>query len=355
MNQQKKNEIQHQANLDGGSGLLDTINRAFITAGIVTTGWLSSGMVPPALCDVPALDITAFHAQQLSKSEDETAMISFTAPVGGETPPGVDFTCLVKNCGKELIKSLMDPRGAAEIFWLSTCAADDTKCQLKAINMFEDPNVLKDFQACILGRNRCLPQRNDLGQNWVPAPSQLVSNFEIQAYSGQWYVTYGMNPDLDCFPCQRHHWALDNEGNLKVNLEYKVQSLNKRKLFPRHMSETFTQTPRFQGVLQASDETDLHQGDDWYILGGDPKEFMIVYYIGCNDSWCGYNGGNIYSRTPHLSPKARKEVLETTANIGLDFSSMCPVPNDNSYCSDKSNPLSSKITTASTCSNNDSI
>jgi len=252
--------------------------------------------------------------------------------VSGDPNQQVDIGCLTRNCGKELFAAMMDPRGAQQIGCLSTCATDDTSCQMRCINLHEDPDVLKNFQSCILGENRCLPQRNDVGKNWVPTPSQLLQDFDKQLYSGQWYVVYGMHPQLDCFKCQRHQWK-EESGGLEVTIQYKIDSPDNKRLFQRQMTEHFRPNRKYSGLLQAAGETALHQGDDWYILGGNPTEFMLIYYIGCNDSWCGFNGGSVYSRTPYLAPDTKEKVEELAQQLGFDFQGMCPIQNDPQYCS----------------------
>lgn len=38
----------------------------------------------------------------------------------------------------------------------------------------------------------------------VPSPSLLVPSLDLNALKGEWYIAYGLNPTMDCFPCQHH-------------------------------------------------------------------------------------------------------------------------------------------------------
>lgn len=274
---------------------------------------------------------TAIAATSSYGTQDQQpSHVSFETKCKGKSPPA-DVGCMTKNCATELLEAWNSPRGRKEILCLNTCGPNDTGCQMKCVNMHEDPTALKDFTSCVVGKHRCLPQRNEVGLNWVPPPNTLVQSFNLEDYLGHWYITHGMNQVLDCFPSQEHQWVGITSNTVQVDIAYEVESFNPRKpvsnvFYQRDMSETFFQSLESPGLMKASGETDLHQNDDWYILGANKeKGYMIVYYIGCNDAWCGYNGGNVYSRTPALSEEAKKEVEAITSAAGINFNSMCAV------------------------------
>lgn len=46
----------------------------------------------------------------------------------------------------------------------------------------------------------------------VPPDSALDKNFDLNKFTGRWYITAGLNPLFDVFPCQEHYFGVPKPG-----------------------------------------------------------------------------------------------------------------------------------------------
>ena len=69
--------------------------------------------------------------------------------------------------------------------------------------------------------------------------------------------------------------------------------------------------------------------DDWYVLAFRENVYALVYYCGCNDACCGYEGAVLYSRTPRFEDLSAKDVEAVAVAVaaaqvpGLQFDALC--------------------------------
>ncbi|CAM9804643.1 unnamed protein product [Phaeothamnion confervicola] len=264
----------------------------------------------------------------------------------------IDYACIASKCGGAVVAAARDQRALHELTCLSSCGIDDIACQMRCGDMYEQ-DVLRNFHVCAIAEHHCVPQRRDIGRHMLPDPAALPATFEPERFSGEWFITHGLNGVFDCFDCQRHI-VRGEPGKMVVDVEYRVartaggsSSLadavfgagggggtgagegaeDAEGTFTRSLRQTFLQDPEHPGVLQAADNGYLHQRDDWFILDADPDSHMLVYYTGCNDAWCGYVGGVVYSRTPQLAAETRSRLVATAAAFGIRFQDMCSTDN----------------------------
>ncbi|CEM35152.1 unnamed protein product [Vitrella brassicaformis CCMP3155] len=297
------------------------------------------------------------------------------------TRSSVDYYGLLTKCGGPLLRAMSDRRGLHEFVCLMKCGMDDIACQMRCGDLYEE-DVLKEFHICAISEHQVIPQRidrhaaegrvrDDQGKSeqvarQLPGASEVdrripvVAALEPAALQGEWWVVYGLNPVFDCFPCQHHtasvvksapgktseavrsddgaphpimRWkngAWTAANGVRFDISYRVpvpHGGDKQPFFTRHVEQVFFPHRSSPGVLRSHDPTYLHQSDDWYILSADPERYFIVYYMGCNDAWCGYDGGVVYSRTPEPSQATIDDVREALRCAGLSIVSMCPVDN----------------------------
>ena len=46
----------------------------------------------------------------------------------------------------------------------------------------------------------------------VPPDNALDERFDLNKFQGRWYITAGLNPLFDVFPCQEHYFGMPKEG-----------------------------------------------------------------------------------------------------------------------------------------------
>lgn len=80
--------------------------------------------------------------------------------------------------------------------------------QIGCGDLFED-KVVDEFNDCAVTRKGCVPQKADEGRFPIPPPVALVPNFNTTDFTGQWYISSGLNRTFDTFDCQRHEFSAE--------------------------------------------------------------------------------------------------------------------------------------------------
>ncbi|KAL1820991.1 violaxanthin de-epoxidase, chloroplastic [Daucus carota subsp. sativus] len=239
-------------------------------------------------------------------------------------------TCLLKECRVELAKCIANPSCAANVACLQTCnnRPDETECQIKCGDLFEN-SVVDQFNECAVSRKKCVPRKSDVGEFPVPAADVLVKSFNINDFTGKWFITSGLNPTFDAFDCQLHEFY--TEGNKLVgNLSWRIGTPDGG-FFNRSAVQKFVQDPSQPGILYNHDNEYLHYEDDWYILSskleGTPEDYLFVYYRGKNDAWDGYGGAFVYTRSAVLPESIVPELERAAKSVGRDFNTFIRTDN----------------------------
>ncbi|CAA0841111.1 Violaxanthin de-epoxidase- chloroplastic [Striga hermonthica] len=173
-------------------------------------------------------------------------------------------TCLLKECRLELAKCIANPSCAANIACLQTCnnRPDETECQIKCGDLFEN-SVVDEFNECAVSRKKCVPRKSDVGEFPAPDPAVLVQNFNINDFSGKWFITSGLNPTFDTFDCQLHEFHIES-NKLVGNISWRIKTPDSG-FFTRSTVQKFVQDPKYPGILYNHDNEFLHYQDDWYV------------------------------------------------------------------------------------------
>nr|GEU52436.1 violaxanthin de-epoxidase, chloroplastic [Tanacetum cinerariifolium] len=239
-------------------------------------------------------------------------------------------TCLLKECRIELAKCIANPSCAANVACLQTCnnRPDETECQIKCGDLFEN-SVVDQFNECAVSRKKCVPRKSDVGEFPVPDPSALVKSFNMNDFTGKWYITSGLNPTFDVFDCQLHEFHME-ANKLVGNLTWRIKTPDGG-FFTRSAVQTFVQDPNQPGVLYNHDNEFLHYQDDWYILSSQinnkPDDYIFVYYRGRNDAWDGYGGSVIYTRSSKLPQSIIPQLQQAAKSVGRDFNTFIETDN----------------------------
>lgn len=92
--------------------------------------------------------------------------------------------------------------------WLSTPSSPHhVVCWLLRVALVRCGDLYGDkavdtFNACAVSDKKCVPQRADEGLYPVPPECALDTKFDLNGFTGRWYITAGLNPLFDIFDCQ---------------------------------------------------------------------------------------------------------------------------------------------------------
>jgi len=248
--------------------------------------------------------------------------------------------CLLSKCQVPLAKCVLNPNCAANLTCIISCTGspNEKACQIKCGDNFEN-DVVGEFNACALSSQKCVPRRADegplpgerlwtpvTGQYPVPPAESVVQEFDVTKMTGPWFISAGLNPLFDTFPCQAHFFegtapTEAEPGRLLGKINWRVSEPD-GEFLTRSTVQRFVQTS--PGVFENHNNEYLHYEDDWYILDhgyeDDPDlGFVLVYYRGRNDAWAGYGGGTLYTRARSIPPQILERVCEATARANVPF------------------------------------
>jgi violaxanthin de-epoxidase len=177
------------------------------------------------------------------------------------------------------------------------------------------------FTKAAVSDTGCVPQKRDDGTYPVPEKSALVQKFDTKSFTGDWYISAGLNPAFDIFDCQFHKFTSPEPGKIKGDLKWRIKDpVAGTQFVTRATIQEFVQDENEPGILYNHDNEFLHYQDDWYILAQQPGEYVLVYYRGSNDAWDGYGGAFVYSTNPVLDKKYYGEIDQALRKIGRKFS-----------------------------------
>lgn len=197
---------------------------------------------------------------------------------------------------------------------------DETACQIRCGDKYDDAAV-DVFNSCAVSNQKCVPQRVDEGLYPIPPDSALDQKFDLSAFQGRWYITAGLNPLFDQFPCQEHYFAQPPEApkdTVYAQINWRIP-LTGDDFIQRSTMQRFVQQKENPAILLNHDNEYLHYQDDWYILASKPDNYVFVYYRGENDAWKGYGGATVYTRAASLPQSLIPELREAASRAGLNW------------------------------------
>lgn len=241
--------------------------------------------------------------------------------------------CLLQKCQVPLAKCLLSPTCAADVTCILGCQGqkDVDACEIKCGDFF-DNEAVQEFNKCALKPNKqgCVPQRADNGAYPPPPAEAITPTFDITSFNGAWYISAGLNPLFDTFPCQVHFFVgeppnvLENSpGRLFAKINWRVPEPD-GEFFEKNTVQRFVVDPERPGVLYNHNNEYLHYEDDWYILDhsdedDNEKGFILVYYRGRNDAWDGYGGAVLYTRSKTVPEAIIPRLEKACQAAGIDW------------------------------------
>ncbi|KAM6588749.1 hypothetical protein CsatA_011354 [Cannabis sativa] len=139
------------------------------------------------------------------------------------------LSCMVKNCGSQILNCLLDPDCRKALQCLNNCSPVDQVCNYRCIASYESP-TLEAFSLCVLQKHNCLGLDAKIPERpYVPPMSkfrgeELCHEVAEDVFVGwlggldwSWRVVAGQNPAYDQFPCQ---YQLFYRGKAKGSFWY---------------------------------------------------------------------------------------------------------------------------------------
>ncbi|KAK1403778.1 VDE domain-containing protein [Heracleum sosnowskyi] len=139
------------------------------------------------------------------------------------------LSCMVKNCGPQVLNCLLDPNCRKALQCLNQCSPVDQVCNYQCIASYESP-ALEEFSLCVLQKNNCLELEAKIPEKpYVPPMNRfrgkdLSHEIAEDLFVGwlgnldwSWRVVAGQNPAYDQFPCQ---YQLFYRGKAKGSFWY---------------------------------------------------------------------------------------------------------------------------------------
>ena len=188
----------------------------------------------------------------------------FTIPVAAAaTDPGAIVGCLLSKCQLPFAKCITNPLCLANVICINTCnnKEDEVGCQIKCGDIFDNA-VIGEFNKCAVSDMSCVPQKPDEGLYPEPTHEQMVPDFKTKFFNGRLYITAGLNPLFDIFPCQVHFFTETSPGTFFGKLNWDIVEPD-GELFTRDALQQFVQDPKEPAHLINHDNEYLHYKDDW--------------------------------------------------------------------------------------------
>ncbi|KAM1659466.1 hypothetical protein FF1_002573 [Malus domestica] len=124
------------------------------------------------------------------------------------------LSCMVKNCGPQVLNCLLDPNCRKALQCLNQCSPVDQVCNYRCIASYESPN-LEAFSLCVLQKHNCLgldakipdkpyvpPMVKFQGKDLCHETAEDLFVGWLGSLNWSWRVVAGQNPAYDQFPCQ---------------------------------------------------------------------------------------------------------------------------------------------------------
>lgn len=201
------------------------------------------------------------------------------------------------------------------------CFDTHTQYDNKAFN-----NVLQ----CMLEHN-CSAQMHG---NWPdpqsctpPPPDSLVKDFNLSLMEGRWYITRGLSAEFDVYNCQVACNRRVGPNRVNLTIWYDI-TFDDGSVLPQVSNQSFY-NPDAAVPAHLQQHAWMNGVDDWYVIAAKEDSYWFVKYCGCSDTWCGYGGGFVYTRTPTLDPAIADELRVAAKEACFDFDKMTVTKNPN--------------------------
>eukprot|EP00931_Biecheleriopsis_adriatica_P031136 TRINITY_DN18282_c0_g2_i1.p1 TRINITY_DN18282_c0_g2~~TRINITY_DN18282_c0_g2_i1.p1 ORF type:complete len:310 (-),score=54.68 TRINITY_DN18282_c0_g2_i1:17-946(-) len=266
------------------------------------------------------LDCAACLPQAVSCARDEKCRDAMGCIVGNCVPP---CTTLPGRSACDTEQCMLNN---------GTCGPSP-KCTLRCFDLHAqyDDKAFNDLLSCMFS-HKCMAQMHG---DW---PSQemcdeekpkaaAVQNFNLSMLEGMWYITRGLSDEFDIYDCQVACSHRVDPHRVNFSIWYQIGLEDGKVLQQVSNQSFFNPEPALPAHLRQY--AWMHGEDNWYVIAAKPDTYWFVKYCGKSDTWDGYGGGFLYTRTPTLDPSLIPELRAAAARAGFEFSDMKVTNNTN--------------------------
>jgi len=192
-------------------------------------------------------------------------------------------------------------------------------------------DAFNNLLACMFS-NKCMAQMHG---DWPSGKScdqtqpqaAAVPNFNLSMMEGRWYITRGLSDEFDVYPCQVACNRRVASDRVNLTIWYQIPLDNGTNLPQVSNQSFFNPDPSTPAHLRQ--HAWMNGQDDWYVIAAKPDVYWLVKYCGTSDTWTGYGGAFLYTRTPTMDPALEPELREAAARAGFDWDAMKVTQNQN--------------------------
>ncbi|KAM5577535.1 hypothetical protein ABKV19_008064 [Rosa sericea] len=203
------------------------------------------------------------------------------------------LSCMVKNCGPQILNCLLDPNCRKALQCLNECSPVDQVCNYRCIASYESP-VLEAFSLCVLQKHNCLgldakipdkpyvpPMVKFQGKDLCHETAEDLFVGWLGSLDWSWRVVAGQNPAYDQFPCQ---YQLFYRGKAKGSFWYEpvfqVKTLEGKMVWRRRKYRV--KRNKVPGTFQFSVlDNGVVSNESWTIVDvADDLSWGLFYYRG---------------------------------------------------------------------------
>jgi hypothetical protein len=252
---------------------------------------------------------------------------------------GPNPICMAVHCGKQMLACELERSMCAKgLSCTQACGKNNNTlaCLYGCLNSYEDA-AYSDFVRCAMTDHHCIPSPPPpAGQiKQCTVPKRINATFNVtSALSGRWYIPVGLNPVIDCYPCQYGDWTFEGaqqqqQQQQQVHFTFKVPTLQggfRNRTLDENVSLAGSGSGVSFSLLAHADGLDQRQN---FTVIAAREDVILAYWCADNNIGSLLEGVNVYTRAKQLPVGAEAWVKEQAEAAGFDYATFCQVDNTN--------------------------
>jgi len=245
--------------------------------------------------------------------------------------------CLATTCAPPCSTKNVTQCNLSECMVVDGKCAPSPKCTLRCFDEHTQygNKPFNNLIECMFGKNCSAQMIGDWPKTaqCVPPPAaSVVPKFNISDMEGMWYITRGLSEEFDTYNCQVACNRRVASDRVNLSIWYRISMDDGTELQQNSNQSFFNPDASMPAHLRQNAWMDGQ--DNWYVIGSRStgpisKQYWFVKYCGCNDTWCGYGGGFVYTKTATLDEELIPELTEAARRAGFNFTDMKTTKNQN--------------------------